>query len=266
MPYLELEPGLRIHYLEINAEKPIAVLLLHGLGACAESWEFQFPALAKQGFRILAPDIRGFGKSSYPGGRVSINILARDMARLVSELTGNRIHVVGISMGGTIALQMAIDYPQMVDKLGLVNTFSALRPHNLRIWIYFILRFIVVHTFGLGSQARIAAERIFPKPEQKYLRQELINQITQANPQGYRATMRALGLFNVNKNLKDVRSQTLVVSGENDSTVPLQDQIKLVKGIKDAKHVIISKAGHAVTVEKPDEFNRVLIDFLNLSI
>jgi 3-oxoadipate enol-lactonase len=264
VPYLELEPGLRIHYLEINTEKPTTVMLLHGLGACAESWGYQFPALSQAGFRILAPDARGFGKSSYPGGRVSVKIMARDMARLFTELDGNHAHVVGISMGGTLALQMAIDYPQMIDKLVLVNTFSALRPHNLWVWIYFILRFVVVHTFGLRTQAHIAARRIFPRPEQEYLRQELINQITQANPQGYRATMRALGLFNLHAHLKDIHSQTFVISGENDSTVPLQDQIKLVKGIKDAKHVIIPKAGHAVTAEKPDDFNRVLIDFLNV--
>ena len=76
MAILELEPGLTIHYLDFNPGGYPAVLLLHGLGATGNSWQLQFHPLIEAGYRVLAPDMRGFGQSNFPGG-VIIPILWR---------------------------------------------------------------------------------------------------------------------------------------------------------------------------------------------
>jgi 3-oxoadipate enol-lactonase len=263
MPFFTINTKLKIHYLDINPECKRVIVLLHGLGANGESWGLQIPTLAQAGFRVLAPDVRGFGQSSYPGGGLQITDLARDIANLLVNCQVSRADVVGISMGGTIALQMALDFPGHINHLVLVNTFASLRPHKMSIWLYFMIRGILVHTLGLPIQARTVARHIFPDPEQEAYRNVLIGQILQADPHGYRAALRALARFNVLSRLPEIHLPTLVITGEVDSTVPLKNQLPLVNNIIGARQEIIPQAGHAVIVEKPVEFNRILLDFLN---
>lgn len=262
MPSLQIKPRLKIHYLEHNPQGTPTVLLLHGLGATGGSWAFQFPALTDAGFHILAPDTRGFGQSTYPGGGVQVSDLAADLAYLLEALQTGPCHVVGISMGGTIALQLALEEPHRIKKLILVNTFARLRPRTPSLWLYFTVRFILVHTLGLPAQARAVARRIFPLANQQAYRQELIQEICQAKPAGYRAAMRALARFNVSHRLAEIRIPTLVVSGENDTTVPMSAQGELAQGISGSRHVFIPRAGHAVIIDQPERFNNTLLEFL----
>jgi len=238
------------------------VLLLHGLGATCDSWGYQIPALTSAGLRVIAPDIRGFGQSTYPGRGVSVSDLSGDMACLLQSIRIERAHIVGISMGGTVAVQLALDFPQLIDKLVLVNTFAQLRPERPTLLAYFAFRFILVHTLGLPAQARAVASRIFPRPDQAQYRQELIRQICQADPNGYRAAMRALARFNATRRLGEIKSPTLVISGELDNTVPLNIQLRLAQGIPNSRHLIIPHAGHAIIADQPEVFNQVLLDFL----
>ena len=238
------------------------VLLLHELGANCSSWSLQIPPLVEAGFRPIAPDVRGFGKSPYHGGGMAIPSLASDAATLLQSLNASPAIIVGISMGGAIALQLALDEPQAVSKLVLVNTFASLRAEKLSIWLYFSFRLLLVHTLGLPAQARTVARRIFPKPEQAELRQLLIEQITQADPRAYRAVMRALARFDVTARLGNIRVPTLIITGEQDTTVPLKSQRVLLAGIPNAWQIIMPAAGHAVTAEQPQAFNQHLLDFL----
>jgi pimeloyl-ACP methyl ester carboxylesterase len=263
MPFLELDPGLTIHYLSENPSGSPTVVLLHGLGADCTSWQLQIPELSQGGFHVLAPDARGFGKSSYPGGRTTIRVMAEDFARLIIAAARPPVHVVGISMGGTHALQLCLDHPDLVSKLMVVNTFASLRPEKPGVLAFLILRFIMVHTLGLPVQARYVTRRIFPGEEQTFLREELYRQILQANPRAYRAAMRALAVFRVNHRLKEITKLTLVVSGERDTTVPARNQRCLVEGIPGARQMIIPGAGHAATVDQPGIFNKIMLDFLS---
>jgi pimeloyl-ACP methyl ester carboxylesterase len=261
MPILNLASNLRLHYLDENPNGKPAVLLLHGLGATGASWHFQFPALTDAGFRVIAPDARGFGQSSYPG-KLSIAAMAQDFARVIESLNVAPAHVVGISMGGTLALQLALDYPHLVNKLVLVNTFAHLQVRGISELAYYALRLGLVHTLGLPVQARTVIKRIFPKPDQAELRRALYDQILQANPSAYRAVMRAFTSFNVMNRLNTLRAPTLVVTGDADTTVRLENQFALAQGIPGSRHEIIRGAGHAVTVDSPDAFNQILLEFL----
>jgi 3-oxoadipate enol-lactonase len=251
-----------LHYLDPNPSDAPAVLLLHGLGANSSSWTLQFDPLITAGFRPIAPDTPGFGESPYGGSGWSVARSASVVADLLQELEASPAHVVGISMGGTIAQQIAFDFPQLVRKLVLVNTFAVLRPTRLSGWFYFLERFILVHTVGLPTQARLVAGRIFPGEDQQVMRDLLIKQISEADPRAYRAAMRSLGLFNSEKRLGEIKKPTLVVTGDRDSTVPLPSQRMLVERIPGARQVVIPDAGHAVTIDQPDLFNRELLGFL----
>jgi len=251
-----------LHYLDPNPSGRPAVLLLHGLGANCVSWTLQLPPLSEAGFRPIAPDAPGFGKSPYDGRGWSIAHAAAAMADLLEELQSGAAHVVGISMGGVIAQQLALDFPHLIQKLVLVNTFAVLRPDSLSGWLYYAWRLALVHTLGLPAQARVVTRRIFALKEQEELRRMLMDTIMQANPRAYRAAMRALGLFDSRKRLGEIKAPTLVITSSYDTTVSPIRQGLLVEGIAGARQAVIEEAGHAVSVDSPERFNRELLGFL----
>ncbi len=263
MPTLQLSNELTIHFYDLQSAGSPTVVLLHGLGVNSQSWGMQTPALERAGFRVLIPDMRSFGKSSYPGGRVSLRDLAGDMTQVLAATGVCAAAVVGISMGGCVALQMAIDEPQLVTKLVLINTFSRLRPRNVGALFYYATRLFLAHAIGVKTQARAVAHHLFPGAGDEALRALFIDQISQADPAGYRATMRALARFDVTQRLPGIQIPTLVITGEQDTTVPIEIQNELASRIPNAQHKTIPGAGHAVTIEKPNEINHILIEFIN---
>jgi pimeloyl-ACP methyl ester carboxylesterase len=262
MPNFELSPTCKIHYLDENSSSLDVVVLLHGLGANSNSWLLQLPALQQAGFRIIAPDTPGFGSSTYLGRRAAVSTFTVPIEKLLEHLGLNRINLVGISMGGVLALQITLNHPQWISRLVLVNTFAHLNVTSPRLIPYYLVRYILVHTLGLPTQAKAVARRLFPYPEQEVLRQGLIEQISQADPRAYRAAMRALARFDVRNRLREICCPTLVISGDRDTTVPIETQRYLVQNIANARHSVILDAGHGVTVEKPCHFNAVLVEFL----
>jgi pimeloyl-ACP methyl ester carboxylesterase len=252
----------RLHYLDPNPAGHPAVLLLHGMGADANSWILQLPALTGAGFRPIAVDTPGFGQSPYDGGGWSIHRMAADMASLLEELQTGPVHVVGLSMGGAIAQQLALDYQYLTLKLVLVSTFAVLRPDRLSGWLYFIQRFILVNTLGLPAQAKVVSQRVFPGPRDKQLREMLVETISRADPRAYRKAMASLGLFNSVNRLAEIKVPTLVVTGADDTTVTPARQRLLVEGIPAARQVIVTGAGHAVPVDQAERFNREMLAFL----
>ncbi len=252
----------RLHFLDPNPSGNPAVLLLHGLGADATSWALQIPALSEVGFRPVAPDAPGFGQSRYDGRGWNLRRVAAQMADLLGELGTGPAHIAGLSMGGVIAQQFALDFPILTRKLVLVSCFSVLRPDNFNSWAYFMVRASTVLTLGLKAQAQVVARRVFPNPRDQPLREMYLDIVAHADPQAYRKAMLSLGLFDSRKRLVEIKAPTLVISGADDTTVIPARQKALAQGIPSAQQVIIPQAGHAVPVDQAERFNRVLLDFL----
>src|SRR5512143_2659596 len=103
------------------------VLFLHGLGSCGQDWLLQVPTFAEY-YRVITPDLRGHGQSDKPQGRVRVAHLASDVLGLLDALNVECAHIVGLSLGGCVALLLALDAPQRVRSLTLVNTFAHLEP------------------------------------------------------------------------------------------------------------------------------------------
>jgi 3-oxoadipate enol-lactonase len=249
-------------FLDPNSKGFPIVLLLHGLGVNSSSWMLQFDTLISAGFRPIVPDIMGFGESEYDGLGWSIERIADLLAELLIQLNSGPVFVVGLSMGGAIAQQLTLSYPKFVRKLILVSTFKKLRPRNLVTWFYFLLRAFMVYFFDIKTQSKIVAQKVFPDSDQLPLRKMAEAQIAQADPRAYREAMKSLFMFNSTNQLNEISIPTLVVIGENDSTISPVHQMELSKNILGAKHIIIQKGGHAVTIDHYDEFNQILLQFL----
>jgi 3-oxoadipate enol-lactonase len=261
MPTIVRKPGLRLHYLDENSLSAHPVLLIHGLGVSSTSWQLQIEPLVKSGFRVIAPDCRGFGRSSYPG-KTSIQSMANDLIQLLSELGLENLHIVGISMGGVIAQQMAVNFQNSINSLVLVNTFAHLHPPNFCNLAYFASRLVVLFLFGLPKQARLVANNVFPHPEQEALRQLMVEQICQSNPIAYKRTILSLARFDSRIHLKRIQCPILIITGENDTTVPPDLQNELASFLPAAERQIIPNSGHASIADQPEAFNACLLQFL----
>ncbi len=251
-----------LHFLDLNPSGSPAVLLLHALGVDSTSWGLQIPVLIEAGFRPLAPDAPGFGATPYDGHGWNLQRVAGQMMELIGELGTGPAHVIGLSMGGVIAQQFALEFLHLTRKLVLASTFAVLRPRNLNNWAYFLLRAASLLTLGLDAQAQIVARRIFPRPQDQALRDMVRAVVGRADPRAYRRAMLSLGLFDSRKRLREIKIPTLVITGSEDTTIPPDRQRELALGIPSARQVLITQAGHAVSVDQHEQFNQVLVDFL----
>lgn len=250
-----------MNYLDPYPRGNFPVLLLHGLGADASSWEYQFEALGRADFRPLAVDLPGFGKTAHTG-KWTLRGAAANTMELVDKLRWETFDVVGISMGGVIAQQLAHEHPERMRKLALVNTFACLRPRKAGEWLYLLRRYMVANIRGVKYQANMVAQRLFPQTDQVAFREEMIQRILASDRQVYRAAMRELGLFDSRRWLNEIRCPCLVITGELDSTVPVENQKELAVSIPGARQVIIPGARHGVIVDQYEKFNQALIGFL----
>jgi pimeloyl-ACP methyl ester carboxylesterase len=253
----------QIHYLDPNPDGYPGVLLLHGLGVDGSSWAYQIQALVEAGLRPLAPDLPGFGHTPYDGRGWSIERSAGQMNWLLKELDLEEVGVVGLSLGGTIALQMALEYPARMAHLVLMNSFACLRPKRFNELAYLLGRFVVANVRGIEYQAQMVAWRLFPGMDEENLRQELIQRIIQSDPRVYRAAMRGLGLFDVRRRLKSIRTPTTIITAVNDTTVSCEVQQELVCGIHGARQIMIPDSGHAVIVDQPERVNMALVELFS---
>ncbi|MHB8819645.1 MAG: alpha/beta fold hydrolase [Bellilinea sp.] len=239
-----------------------SVLMLHGLGVYGESWRHQIQALSQNGYFALAPDLPGFGSTKSDLKPWSVQGAVLSALHELDRFGIKKTVVCGLSMGGAVALQMAIDYPDRVLGLILINTFSALRPANLSETLYFVRRGVRAYLRSPADQAELVANRVFPHPEHAAWRIRLVESIRASDPLIYRQAMIALARFNVNKQLSKINIPTLVITGSNDSTIPPQVQGRLAKRIANSKQYLIDGAGHGVIVDHYAEVNSLMLEFL----
>ncbi|HNZ12257.1 MAG TPA: alpha/beta hydrolase [Anaerolineaceae bacterium] len=255
-----------MYLLDPNPSGSPCVLLLHGLGMDGSSWFLQTRALVAAGYRPLAVDLPGFGQSPRSNGRWTMR---RAVAELVAELTARGlppIPLVGISLGGALALQIALDYPHIPTRLVLINAFPCLRPLSREMSRYLLRRAFRSAFVGPRAQAEAVAAHLFPRAEQTFLRTEVVSRILQTDQRTYRAAMRAIALLDLRPRLAELRLPVLVITGERDGTIPPRNQTQMARRIPGAVQVVIPDAGHGVVIEQPDRVNQELLAFLRPSV
>ncbi len=239
-----------------------SILLLHGLGVYGDSWGYQRLALTEAGYVPLTPDLPGFGKSPPIGKWWSVKAASEEMIRLLDRMNIERCVLCGLSMGGTVALHLALTQPERTAGLVLINTFAALRPASVSEMVYFIKRGLWSFIVSPSSQAELVADRIFPKPEQNEWRELLIESIRNSDPKMYRQAMISLGRFNVTRQLSSLKMPVMVITGKDDTTIPPIVQRKMAAGIPGAEKYEIEDAGHGVIVDHYAEVNQLLLKFM----
>jgi 3-oxoadipate enol-lactonase len=235
--------------------------LLHGLGSCGDDWPLQLPALEPR-YRVLTLDLPGHGASPLLRGWPSVGFMADEVARLLEALEEPPVHLVGLSLGGAVSLQLAVDHPDRVRSLTAVNAFARLRPHVGGLGRG-LVRMALLAFGPMAAMGRWVADGLFPGADQSILRQAAAQRIA-ANPRrAYLQAIAAVSRFDLRRRLKDIACPTLIVAGERDATVPMRAKVELAEGIPGARLEVIPASGHATPLDAPEAFNNLLLRFLS---
>lgn len=251
---------ININYEIIGDGQPL--LFIHGIGSSLRDWENQVPVFSKK-FKVITLDLRGHGQTDKPKGPYSISMFAEDIAELIKSLKVDPVHVVGISLGGAIAFHLAIDHPDITKSLVVVNMSASFPIKTLKEKQMFFLRVLIVKMMGMRKMGEVLAKRLFIKPEQEELREKMASRWAENDKKAYLSTLKTIKNWSVLERLHEIKCPTLVVSSDEDYS-PLSAKEECTALIPNAKLVVIEDARHAVSVEKPEEFNTILMDFLKL--
>jgi pimeloyl-ACP methyl ester carboxylesterase len=162
--------GCQLHYEEYGHGAP--VLLIHGLGSSTRDWEYQIPDLAAH-YRVIVLDVRGHGRSDKPREPYSIAGFAEDAMALIEHLNYGPVHLVGISMGGMIGVQLGVERPDLLKSLCIVNSGPEVKAKSPRDYLEIAKRWTLSRLLSLDSIAKGLGRLLFPKPEQGELRRKI---------------------------------------------------------------------------------------------
>jgi len=250
--------GARLNVEETGQGEP--VVLIHGLGSSKRDWFAQVPHLSTR-YRVITLDLRGHGASDKPDEPYSIEQFARDVAIVLRKLDATPAHVIGLSMGGMVAQELAAGSPDLVRSLVVVNSASDVRLKTLHdVWFYVSRRF-AVRLLGMRRVGEIIAERLFVHPDQEDLRAEFVERWAENDEDAYVRSVDAIMGWSVQDRLRRIDMPTLIVSSEHDYT-PVAAKNLTVARMPNAELAVVDGARHALPVERPDEFNALLDAFL----
>ena len=281
--YLKLG-GLTLHHTFGGAGAP--VVFIHGLGSSGYiEWRFNLDHFAR-GHKVFAPDLPGFGKSDKPAtARYGIPYFARIIDRYMASRRIRQATVVGTSMGGRVALEMALSYPSRVARLVVVNSLGLGRP---RIQPYYPVMLMprlgetVLHGMKHGLRwapspviRNLAARFIGARGNlEKTMSDEYLADLremyaAEGYPGAYLASVRSiaspgsfLGGLDVTRRLDRIKAPVLFVWGANDPLFPVEQAERAHRLLPGSRLAVIHGAGHTPQAEKPEEFNRHLSSFL----
>ncbi len=265
-PRIAMVDGRRLAYEEVSPPSPKGtIMLLVGLGAKRQGWYKQLPEFGRF-YRTIALDYRDVGDSDEAGEPYTIKDLAEDTAAVMRTLEIRQAHIIGISMGGFIALELALDYPQMVEKLVLVVT-SAGGPGHVSPSREIMAVMIQPPEVEIGEAARkVCAAVSAPGFAESHPDEfDIFAEIARYRPMTEAAYFRQLAAcrgHDVSQRLHQIEAPTLVIHGDVDPLVPLKNGLHLAQTIPGATLIVYPQTGHIPEVERAEEFNHDILDFL----
>lgn len=246
-------------YYESSGEgEPL--LFLHGLGSSTRDWEPQVSAF-KDRYRCITYDVRGHGRSDKPPGPYSVRQFAADTTALLSHLGIESAHMIGVSMGGMIAFQVAIDAPACVKSMVIINSGPEVRTHSLKekwaVW----QRLALFRLFSMEKIGETIGGRLFPEDGQAEMLAAFVSRWAENNKRSYLDATRALAGWSVRERIAAIQSPTLVIAADQDYT-PVAAKEAYVRQMPNARLVVIPDARHAVNYAQPEKVNPVIQAFL----
>lgn len=253
--------GVRLHYKISGKTDAPAVVLSHSLASSMIMWRPQLKAL-EDSFQVLRYDLRGHGSSAVPEGPYTLEMLADDLAALLDELEIDKVHFVGLSIGGMIGQGFALKHQHRLSSLVLCDTASHTPPEAQPI---LKKRIKTAEREGMSSQVDETMARWFSqdflesgRPEVGLIRQ----QILATSVTGYAGCLEAIRGLDYYQDLPDIEVPTLVIVGEDDPGTPVAASAAISERIANSKLVILPHAQHLSNIEQQGAFNEALRGFL----
>lgn len=261
MPTISVN-GVEIYYEDVGEGFP--VLFLHGLTFDTRMWTDQVAALSKK-YRCISLDFRGHGHSATTDTEYSLEQFAEDVRGLLRELGIEQAHVAGLSMGGMVAMRLALAYPEVVRSLVLLDT-SADPQDAERASQYETMAQIVKEQ---GPEAVMQGViPIFFSPAfiqgQPQKLQAFKEQFRKIDGEGnYRAVLAVTRRRDTREDIKGIGVPTLVIVGEQDLATPVDEAETIHQQIAGSRLEKIAGAGHMTPLEQPEKVTALLEDFLS---
>ena len=252
MPILRAA-GQSLHYLIRGEGEPL--LLIHGLGSSGADWALQGRALEGR-FRLIVPDLPGCGHSEALGTGCSIEALAASLWALLDHLQVPRPNIAGFSLGGAVALEMALQRPGSVPRLALINSLAAYRIDHWSKWLEARLTRAVIRLFGMRLLGWLCAGRMFPHPSQHLMRERAAAVIGGAPRAPYLELIAALQRWSASARLGLLASRVLIIAAEHDYT-PMPEKLRLARQTN-AEIVVIRGSRHGTPFDAVDATNAAL--------
>jgi 3-oxoadipate enol-lactonase len=250
--------NINVHFEVNGTGQPL--LFIHGLGSSARDWELQVQEFSKN-YQVITFDLRGHGQSDKPAGPYSMSIFASDTAGLLKALKVELTHVVGLSLGGAVAFQLAIDFPALIKTMTIVNSAPEMIIRTFKDQVGIWQRFVIVQLFGMRRMGEVLSKRLFPKAEQASFRPTFVERWAENDTRAYQEAMRAMVGWSVTNKLGSIKCPSLIISADQDYT-PVALKEEYTKLIPNAQLIVIPDAHHATPIEQPEKFNAAVADFL----
>jgi 3-oxoadipate enol-lactonase len=240
------------------------IVFAHGFPLNHTMWEAQLAAL-EGSHRVIAPDLRGFGRSDVTPGKVTMAQMADDCAAMLDELEITEpVTFVGLSMGGYVAWQFALRHAARLGKLVLCDTRAvADTPQGVETRLK-MAELVLKH--GTISVADAMLPKLFAEPTRErhpHVIDAVRQMILRAEPEGVAAAQRGMAERpDVTGELAKIAVPTLVICGEHDAISPLAEMRLIAESIPGAKLAVIADAGHMAPMENPVAVNEALRAFL----
>jgi len=253
--------GTSIYYEQKGRGFPIVFISGGGI-LDRRGWDQQFELFSKQ-YRVIRYDVRGIGKSARPEGPFSHS---KDLYELLTSLKVRRAHVVGLSVGAAIAIDFAIEHPEIVD--GLILASPGLSSDSKSEANMQSLTAIagLVKTNGIEHVIQLTLDAPFVLSKENTGGREKVRQIYLDNKDIFEAGFPLYALWQpVNEpgdKLPTIRARVLIIRGDNDNAAYAVMTDKIQKGISQAKTVVLPGGTHFLNLDKPSEFNQAVLAFL----
>jgi pimeloyl-ACP methyl ester carboxylesterase len=268
--HVEVDGG-SVNYVDYGDRDGTPVIFIHGLGGCWQNWLEQIPRVAELGRRVIALDLPGFGLSDMPQEEISIPGYGRCIKDVCERLSLQQVALVGHSTGGFVSAEMAIQYPELVDRIVLHSSAGLSITHLRRQPVLTGSRLVA----AIGTRTATAAQHVVVRPRLRPLiwgsfirhptriRTDFLYEITRgAGRQGFVPTLNALMSYDFRERLPEIRCPTLIVWGRDDMLVPVEDADEFERLIENSRKVIFDDTGHSGMIERPRRFNDCIVEFL----
>lgn len=236
------------------------LILLHGAGAGSVTWYPTIGNLSKK-FQVIVPDIVGYGESDKPNAPYDRKYFSKWLKDFFKELKIPKAHIVGLSQGGSIALQFTLDNQEMVDKLILVDSGGL----GAKVSFWAMIGMIWMNNFPSLLADRFNSKFLMHNPANRDANHNLYSIAVLKGDGGKNAFRQGRGSA-VSKIpdelLQQINTETLIIWGENDRLFPVEFGKKATEIIPNSKFHLIQNSGHLPHMDQPKIFNKILLDFL----